>query len=123
MIALEHCSLDETVVTPKSSLDIIPGSSAIYVTPGEELTMEQCLHALMMASANDVANAVAEHVAGSLDAFVDMMNARAAEIGAADTHFVNAHGLHSDDHYTTAYDLALISKEAWKHPYIQELIG
>ncbi|MFQ9797692.1 MAG: D-alanyl-D-alanine carboxypeptidase family protein [Clostridia bacterium] len=69
--------------------------------------MEQCLHALMMASANDVANAVAEHVAGSLDAFVDMMNARAEEIGATDTHFVNAHGLHSDDHYTTAYDLAL----------------
>ena len=123
MLALEHCSLDETVVTPKSSLDIVPGSSAIYVTPGEELTMEQCLHALMMASANDVANAVAEHVAGSLDAFVDMMNARAEEIGATDTHFVNAHGLHSDDHYTTAYDLALISKEAWKLPYFQELIG
>ena len=123
MLALEHCSLDETVVTPKSSLDIVPGSSAIYVTPGEELTMEQCLHALMMASANDVANAVAEHVAGSLDTFVDMMNARAEEIGATDTHFVNAHGLHSDDHYTTAYDLALISKEAWKLPYFQELIG
>ena len=123
MLALEHCSLDEIVVTPQSSLDIVPGSSAIYVTPGEELTMEQCLHALMMASANDVANAVAEHVAGSIEAFADMMNDRAGEIGALDTHFVNAHGLHSDDHYTTANDLALIAKEAWKHPYFQELIG
>ncbi|MBP3280471.1 MAG: D-alanyl-D-alanine carboxypeptidase, partial [Butyrivibrio sp.] len=74
------------------------------------ITLEQALYGIMVGSANEVANAVAEHVSGSIDAFVDLMNERAKELGCTNTHFSNTNGLQADDHYTSAYDLALISK-------------
>ena len=123
LLALEQCSPDETVIVPKSALDIEAGSAAIYVTPGEMLTMRDCVYALMMASANDIANTIAEHVAGSVSAFVEMMNERARELGAVNTHFTNTHGLHDEDNYTTAADLVLIARAAWEIPEYREILA
>jgi len=79
------------------------------IDEGQSLPMEECLYGIMVGSANEVANAVAEHVAGSMDAFADMMNQKAEELGCTNTHFVNAHGLFDENHYTSVDDLALIS--------------
>lgn len=78
------------------------------------MPFEECLYGILVASANEVANAVAEHVAGSRQAFADLMNDKAKELGCKNTHFVNAHGLHDKQHYTSAYDLALIGKAFFK---------
>ena len=86
--------------------------SSVYLCAGEKLTVEQLLYALLLSSANDAAVALAIVCAGSVDAFAEHMNAYARELGLVDTNFVNPHGLYDDDHYTTAYDLALISREA-----------
>ena len=122
LLALENCDPDETVIVPESALDIEPDSSAIYVEPGEVLTMRDCLYTLIMASANDIANTIAEHVSGSVSAFVDLMNRRAAELGAQNTHFTNPHGLHRSDNYTTLSDLLLIATAAWKRPEFREIL-
>lgn len=90
-------------------------STKIYAYVGEQLTVEQALYGLMLKSGNDCAVALAEYVAGSEEAFAEMMNARAAEIGCTNTHFVNAHGLHNENHYTTVHDMALIMREALKN--------
>ncbi|MEF2734538.1 MAG: serine hydrolase, partial [Blautia sp.] len=84
--------------------DLAPGNSTINAQVGEELTVEQCLYAIMLASANEVCTQMAVEVAGSVSAFTDMMNQRAAELGCKNTHFVNANGLPDPNHYTTAYD-------------------
>ena len=119
LIAVEHCSLDETVTFSHDAVFSIPvDSSKIAMDVGEELTVDQCLQAILIASANEVANALAEHVAGSMDAFVDMMNEKAAEFGCVDSHFVTTNGLHDDEHYTSAYDLALIGR----HFFANELL-
>ena len=123
LLALENCSLDEIVVVPESALAIEEGSSAIYVTPGEVLTMKDCVYTLMMASANDIANTIAEHIAGSIPSFVSMMNDRAKQLGAQHTHFTNTHGLHDKNNYTTAEDLVLIAKAAWAIPEYREILN
>ena len=116
LLALENCSMGEMVTFSHDAVfGIEPGSSHIGVDEGEKLTVEQSLYAIMLASANEVSWGVGEHIAGTLSAFADMMNARAKELGCQNTHFVNANGLHHDDHYTTAYDMALISREAMKY--------
>ena len=79
------------------------------------------LHCLLVFSGNDAANAIAEHVGGTIPAFVDMMNEYAAKLGCTGTHFVNAHGLQNEDHYTTPYDIYLILKEAAKFPAFTEI--
>ena len=91
------------------------GSSSIGIDPGEQLTVEQSLYALFVASANEVAAGLAEKMGGSLDKFADMMNARAKKLGCQDSHFVNAHGLFNEEHYTSAYDMALIAREFFSH--------
>ncbi|MCI8513341.1 MAG: D-alanyl-D-alanine carboxypeptidase [Lachnospiraceae bacterium] len=90
-------------------------STKIYAYVGEQLTVEQALYGLMLKSGNDCAVALAEYVAGSEAAFAEMMNARAAEIGCTNTHFVNAHGLQNENHYTTVHDMALIMREAMEN--------
>ncbi len=90
--------------------------SSIWLEAGEKLTREQLLYACMLNSANDAAVALAESTAGSEKAFVKLMNQRALQLGMKDTHFANPHGLENDSHFTTAYDLALVSREAMKHP-------
>lgn len=111
LIATENCALDEIVTFSHDAVFSIPyNSSNIAIDEGEELTVDQCLQAILIASANEVSNALGEHVAGSMDAFVEMMNTRAKELGCVDSHFVTINGLHDDNHYTSAYDLALIAR-------------
>lgn len=124
LLALENCKLDEkTIASEKAIFNIEPGSSNASFQPGEELTVEQLLYALLLNSANEAANILAEHIAGSIENFVDMMNKRAKELGALDTHFVNPNGLHDDNHYTTAYDMALIARHAMTIPKFREIVS
>ncbi len=112
LLALEHSSLSD-VVTASANAYGTTGTS-IYLSEGESLTMEQMLYGLMLRSGNDAAVAVAEHVAGSVDAFAAMMNARAAQLGV-DAHFVNPHGLDTPGHAASARAMALIMREALKN--------
>lgn len=113
LIATEMCSLDEVV---SFSHDAVfanpPGSSGIAMDVGQTLTMEQCLNAILIRSANEVSFAVAEHITGATDwsVFADIMNRRAEELGCLNSHFVNPNGLPDEEHYTTAYDLAMIGR-------------
>ena len=86
------------------------------------MTLDQALHYLMVYSANDAAIMIAEHIGGTYEKFIEMMNKEAAYLGATSTHFVNPHGLHRDNHYTTAYDLFLIFQECLKYDKFRELI-
>lgn len=124
LVAIENSSLDEIVTFSKNAVfGIEPGSSHIAVEVGEKLTMEHCLYAMLLESANEVCLGVAEHVAGSVEAFVDMMNARAKELGCTNTHFVNPNGLHNDKHYTTANDMALIAQAAIANTTFAKITG
>lgn len=98
-------------------------SSHIGIQPGEKMKLIDALYGLMLESANDAANGIAEYVAGSLDGFAQLMNEKAAQLGCINTHFVNAHGLHSEDHYTCARDMALIMQAAVENPILCEIMG
>lgn len=109
LVTLEHASLTDEVTVEQSDLDMITAdSSNAGLKAGEKTTVENLLACLLLPSANESAYTLARYVAGDYQSFVDMMNAKAAELGCADTHFVNPCGLHDDDHYTTAHDMALI---------------
>ncbi|MGE5544453.1 MAG: D-alanyl-D-alanine carboxypeptidase family protein [Bacillota bacterium] len=97
--------------------------SAVWLEAGEKLTRAQLLYALMLNSANDASVALAESIAGSEQAFVDLMNQRAQELGMKDTHFCNPHGLEASGHYTSAYDLALLSREAMKYEVFRQVVA
>lgn len=113
VLALENCSLNEMVEFSDDAVFSVPrDSSHIAVTPGEFLSVENCLYGLLLASANEVANALGEHISGSMEAFVELMNERAAGMGAVGTHFSNTNGLPDENHYTTCYDMAMISRAA-----------
>lgn len=99
------------------------GGSQVYLEPNEEMSVRDMLKAVAVASGNDAAVALAEHVAGSAEGFVDLMNQRAAALGMKDTHFVNCNGLDNPEHLTTAYDIALMSRELVRHPLIFEFTG
>ena len=119
LVTLEHCTnLDDKVVFTQEVMNSISADSSTLhpvASVDEEMTVRDALFGLMMNSSNECASALAVYTAGSIPAFADMMNERAREIGANNTHFVNAHGLHNDDHYTTPYDMALIFTEALKN--------
>ncbi len=121
LIAAEHCDLQKEVRIPAGAVGV--EGSSIYLVAGEVLTMEQLLYALLLASANDAAVAIALTVAGSVEAFADLMNQKAEEMGLHDTHFVNPNGLYDENHYTTAYDLAIISAYALRHPTLREIVS
>lgn len=125
LLALENSSLDETVKFSHNAVFSIEyGSTHIGIRENEELTMEQCLYGLILASANEVANGIGEHVGkGSLETFAQMMNDKAAELGCTNTHFVNPNGLHDDNHYTTAHDMALITQEAIKNDTFRKIMA
>lgn len=112
LIAVENCSLDEIVTFSHDAIFDTPrDSSHIALDEGESITLEQCLNAVLIASANEAAFGLAEHISGtSWRDFADMMNERAAELGCVDSHFVNPNGLPDEDHYTSAYDLAIIAR-------------
>lgn len=122
LVALEHVNMTDTITLSEDAIwGIERDSNHIALDVGEQITAEQCFYGILLQSANEASWGMAEHVAGSLDAFADMMNAKAAELGCQDTHFVNANGLHDDNHYTTAYDMALITQEAIKNPMFRTI--
>lgn len=111
LIAAENCNLDEVVTFSHDAVFSVPyDGSNIGIDAGEQLTMEQCLAAILISSANEVSNAVGEHISGSMDAFALKMTERAKELGCENSNFMNANGLHNENHYTTAYDLATIGR-------------
>lgn len=124
LLAIENSDLDEVVTfSHEAVFSIEPGSSNIGMDEGEAITMNQALHGILILSANEVANAVGEHVAGDAQSFVDMMNAKAEELGCTNTHFMNAHGLHDENHYTSARDLATIARAFFSHDVLANISG
>lgn len=116
LLVLEHCNLDETVTfSAKATTNLEAGAVSLNLVEGDKLTVRQCLYALLLKSANEVANALAEHVAGSNEAFAKMMNDKARALGCTDTNFVNPSGLNDPNHYTTARDMALIARAAFQN--------
>lgn len=116
LLAIENSSLTDQVTMGAEAASLeVPGNSRIDAVEGEVFTMEQCLHAILLASANGVTRQVAEYIAGSEENFVNMMNERAKELGCTNTHFNNSSGLPDPDHYTTPHDMALILSEAVKN--------
>ena len=110
LLAMENGSLDDMVEFSHEAVFSVPADgSNMGMDEGESITLEECLYGIMVASANEAANAAGEYVSGSIDDFVALMNKRAEEMGCTDTHFMNTNGLHDPEHYTSAYDLALIS--------------
>lgn len=121
LTVLRLTEASKTVTVPQEAVGI--EGSSVYLCKGEQLTVEQLLYALLLSSANDAAVALAVFSAGSVDKFVAEMNAYAAELGANDTHFVNPHGLADSEHYTTAYDLALISRVALNNELLRKVFS
>jgi len=122
LVAIKYGNAEDLITCSENVTDIDYDATRIGLKAGDQLTMNQALHALLIDSANDVAIAIAEHVAGDVPSFVDLMNEEALAIGATNTHFVNPHGLTDDDHYTTAYDLYLITNEAINYELFNEII-
>ena len=111
LLAAENASLsDEISFTDEAVFSVPKGGSNIGMDVGQSITLEQALYGIMVGSANEVANAVGEHIGGTIENFVKLMNEKAVELGCTNTHFANTNGLQADDHYTSAYDLALISR-------------
>lgn len=111
LIAKERGKLADQVSFSYDAVFSVPANgSNMGMDVGESITLEECLNGILIGSANEVCNAAAEYTAGSIDAFVDLMNERASELGCVDSHFANTNGLHDDKHYTSAYDLAIISR-------------
>lgn len=124
ILVVENSELDETVTVSQNAVTSVPsGYVNANLQVGEELTVENLLYAMLIPSANDAANALAEHVAGSIESFSTMMNTKAKELGCTGSNFLNPSGLHQEEHYTTVRDLALISKEAIKNTTIRKIIG
>lgn len=121
LVALENAELDMAVNIPKEAVGI--EGSSLYLTEGETLTLHELLYALMLRSANDAATAIAIAVGGSVSDFAEMMNEKAEKMGLTDTHFDNPHGLDSEEHYTTARELALITAEALKNDIFREIVS
>ena len=124
LIVIENCGLDETVTFSNTAVNSLePNSSILGARAGDTLSVRDCLYALLLQSANEVANALAEHCAGSIDAFAEKMNEKAAELGCTDSHFANPSGLNDPNHYVSAYDMALIAKAAWQNEMFRIITG
>lgn len=124
LVALEQCDdLSEIVTVSYNASHITEwGAKKCGFEEGDQIAMKDLLYSFLVYSGNDAGIAIAEHISGSENAFADLMNEKAKELGAIDSHFVNSHGLHSDDHYTTAYDMYLIFNECIKHELFVDMI-
>lgn len=120
LLALENLDLGDVVTIDAETP--FTGGSRIYLLEDEQITVERLMYALLLESANDAAVALAKEIAGSVPAFAEMMNRKAAELGARNTNFVNPHGLHEEGHLSTAYDLAMIAREAMKNEEFRKLV-
>lgn len=124
LVAVENSSMDEQVTFTETGVrNVAADSSNINSKVGEVMTMQDCLHAQMIISANDAAAQIAEHVGGTEQNFIDMMNQRAAEIGCTNTHFTNSSGLPDENHYSSAKDMALIFREGLKNKDFRSVLG
>ncbi len=124
LLTIENTNMNDIVTFSYDSVHNIEStSSRIGIDEGEQLTVEQCLYGLLLGSGNEVAYALAEHVAGNIDDFVAMMNERAQELGCTNTHFINANGLPDPEHYVSAYDLALIARACFKNESLVTISG
>jgi D-alanyl-D-alanine carboxypeptidase len=120
MLTLEKCKLDDKVVVGKAPP--FEDGSKIYLFEGEEITVKDLLYAMMLESANDAALALAEHIGGSKEGFAALMNQKAKELGCYNTNFTTPNGLYEENHYTTAYDLSIIAREAMKNDKFREIV-
>lgn len=124
ILTLENCNLtDKATVSHDAIFDVPVGYTNAALVEGEVISIRDLLYALMIPSANDAAFVLAEHIAGSVDNFSNMMNQKAEEIGCKNTHFVNPNGIHNEDHYSTAYDLALIGQYAMKNETFRKIVS
>ena len=121
LLAIEHGNLQDKVTCSERAFGV--SGTSVYLQKGETLTLEQMLLGLMLSSGNDAAVAIAEHIGGTMENFVALMNARAKELGAVNTRFANPHGLPQEGHYTTAYDLALITRAAMGNESFRRLVS
>lgn len=123
ILTVEKCELTDVATVSHNAIFTVPVSySHASLKEGEEVTVEQLLNVLLIPSANDAANVLAEHISGSVDDFADLMNEKAKEIGCLNTHFVNPNGVYHKDHTTTAYDLALMGRYAMQNSTIREIV-
>ncbi len=122
LIALKYGNTEDVINCTAAVEDLEYDVSKVGLQAGDQLTMNQALHALLIDSANDAAIAIAIHVAGSEEEFCNMMNKEAQSLGATNTHFSNPHGLTADDHYTTAYDLYLMTNAAMQYELFNEIV-
>lgn len=124
ILTLENCELtDKATVSYNAVMSVPSGYSNAALQIGEELTIEELLQVLLVHSANDAANVLAEHIGGSIESFASMMNTKAQEIGCKNTHFTNPSGKHDNDHYTTAYDLSLIARYCMKNSTFRYMVS
>lgn len=124
ILALENCDLSDTAVVSHDAVFNVPsGYTNAALVEGEIISIKDLLNVLMIPSANDAAFVLAEHIGGSIDNFSDMMNQKAKEIGCKNTHFVNPNGIHDKNHYSTAYDLALIGQYAMKNSSFRKIVA
>ncbi len=124
LLAAENSELTDVVTFSHEAVyGIERDSSNIGIDEGQQMTMEDCLYAALLESANEVSSGIAEHVGGSIEGFADMMNEKVQELGGTDSHFVNANGLHDDNHYTSAYDMALIGQAFAKNETLLAMSG
>lgn len=122
LLVAERVNLSDTVTFSKTATtNLESGAVTLNMTEGDRLTVEQSLYGLMLRSANDVANGLAEHVSGSISSFSQLMNARAKELGCTNTNFVNPNGLNNSDHYTTPHDMALIARAAFQNNVVRKV--
>ncbi len=116
LLVLERTDLKDMVTFSKgATTNLEAGASTLNLTEGDRLTVEQCLYGLLLKSANEIGNALAEHVSGSVSGFAALMNEKAVQLGCKGTHFTNPHGLNDSEHYTTPYDMALIGRAAFQN--------
>lgn len=124
ILVLESCNLDDVVTASYDAIMSVPdGYSTANIQIGEQLTVEHLLELLLVPSANDAANVLAEHIGGTMDSFVTMMNTKINELGLTGTHFTNVYGLHDENHYTTAHDLAFMLKYCLKNDTFRKIAG
>ena len=122
ILAIERGDLSDVVTASDEALTgLDPDGTTVWLTAGEKMPLEDLLYCMLLASANDACNVVAEYIAGSVSEFVDMMNEKAAELGCTNTHFNNTNGLPDEDHYTSARDLAIITQYAIQNPTFWEI--
>lgn len=124
LLVLENGNLEDTVTVSEEAVNSLSdGYVTPYISSGEKLTVDQLLNVLLVPSGNAAGNALAEYISGSIDEFVNLMNSRAKELGCTNTHFTNPYGKHDENHYSSAYDLYLIAKEAMKYEEFRTIVA